>query len=668
MKVTSVCPFCGVGCGIEIEVKNGKVVRILPQKNHPISEGGLCIKVTALPEIINSPQRLKYPLIKKNGQFKKISWEKAINKIAKEFTRIIATYGRNAIGIIASTKCTNEENYLIQKFARVVIGTNNVDNSTRLCHAPTTVGMYETLGKSAMTNSFNDLTQSDCILIFGDNPAATQPMAFEKIAKCRSHGGKIVVIDVRKSETAERADIFVQINPNTDALLIAGLAKVILEKKLADRKFIKNCTKGFTNFKKSLEKIKMEKIVEITGVDKEKIEKIATMYAKGRGAIVFGMGITQQQNGIENVLALINLALLTGNIGKSGTGLNPLRGCNNVTGACDVGCLPNVYPGYTSLTRENIRKFEKMWGIKGLPITKGLTEYEMIEGIPERILAMYIIGQNPLLSLPNSNRVEKNLRNLEFLVVQDIFMTETAELADIILPAACFAEKTGTFTNTERRVQLIKRAVNPPPEVLEDWQIIKAIAEKMGYKEQFNYSCAEDIFKEMCKVMKIYSGMSYKKLEKQGIQWPCDKKRPTGTQILSFDRRIPFYPISYIGPEALIDYPFVMICHRYLEQYNTGTMTRKSSILNKIKPKAIIEINENDARNLKIKNGEKIKISSPFGMIIAEAKISDRIKQGIVAAPTHYGETIVNRLTSSLLDSISKTPAFKYCRVKIEKI
>lgn len=675
-KPFSVCPFCGVGCGIELQVKNGRIIKVLPQKDHPINKGRLCIKGLTLEKFINSPERLKHPLIRKDEQFKKISWEEAINNIAKEFTRIRDTYGKNSIGFFASTKCTNEENYLIQKFARVVIGTNNIDSASRLCHAPTISGLYEILGRSAMTNSYEDLAQADCILIFGDNPAITQPIGFEKMLECKKHGGKIVTIDVRKTETADKTDNFIQINPNTDIVFVAGLAKTIIEEKLEDKNFIKNRTRGYKEFLKSLEKFDFEKISRIAGVKKEKIKEVALLYAKAeKSAIVFGMGITQCQNGMENVLALADLALLTGNFGREGTGVNPLRGCNNVQGACDVGCLPNVYPGYSSLTEENIKKFGRIWKVKDLPIAKGLTETEIIEAIPERILGLYVIGQNPLLSLPNLNRVEKNFENLEFLVVQDIFLTETAKLANIVLPAACFTEKTGTFTSSERRVQLIRRAANAPGEALEDWQIIKLLAEKMEFKDQFDFNSAEEIFKEMKKVIPQYSAITYKKLGKQGIQWPCDKKHPQGKKIL-FDKdfgppgtKAIFYPISWVGPETLNHvYPFTLISHRVLEHYNTGTMTRKVDLLNRSKPEALVEISKEDAESLKIKNGEKVKIVSPFGEVVIKSKISNRVKKGIIAVPNHYTETRVNKLTGSTLDPVSKIPAFKYCRVIIEKI
>jgi len=676
MKILSVCPYCGVGCGVELEVENGKIIKVNPQKDHPVNKGRLCIKGATLLDVVNHPDRLKYPMIKRNGKFERISWDEALDLIAKEFTRIRDTYGKNSIGIFASTKCTNEENYVIQKFARVVIGNNNIDNCTRLCHASTVTGLYEILGKSAMTNSYEDLAESDCILAFGVNPVATQPIGFDAMLNLKKHGGKLIVIDVRKSETAEKADIFVQINPNTDVALAAGMLKIILEEKLEKRDFIKERTTGFEELLKSLEKFDLKKVSEITGVKEEVIREVALLYGRAeKAAILFGMGITQQTNGVENVLALTDLVLVTGNFGKPGSGINPLRGCNNVQGSCDVGALPNVYPGYSSLTEETRKKFEKLWKVKGLPMSKGLTETEIVEGIPERIIGMYIIGDNAVMSLPNSNRVKKNLENLGFLVVQDIFMNETAKLAHIVLPAADFAEKTGTSTNSERRVQMVNKAVDAPEEAKEDWLIVKLLAERMGFEEQFNYNSSEGIFKEIRKAVPQYSGITYKKLGNKGIQWPCNKNNPKGTKFLyekDFGypgKKAVFYPLSFVGPQELNHvYPFNLISYRQLEHFNTGVMTRKAEALNKIKPEPFVEISKEDAEELKINDGEKIKLESPFGEVEIKAKISERVKKGLVAIPNHFSEAVVNKVIGPFLDPVSKIPAFKFCNVKIVKL
>jgi len=672
MIVKSICPYCGVGCGIEIESKNGKVLKILPQKDHPLSKGKLCIKGSFLKEVVNSKERLKFPLLNKGRSFKKISWKEAINLVAEQFSRIKKTYGSNSIGIFASTKCTNEENYLLQKFARVAIGTNNIDNPTRLCHAPTSYGLYQVLGNSAMTNSYEDLSESELILIFGDNPALTQPVAFELISKERENK-EIVVVDVKKTETAEKADDFLMIKPNTDVLFLVGMAKVILEENLEDQEFIKKRTEGFENFKEKVKSFDLKEISELTGIKEEKIREISRKYAKTKkAAIVYGMGITQQSNSLETILALTNLVLLTGHVGKPGTGLNPLRGCNNVQGCCDMGCLPNVYPGYSSLTEETIKKFKKIWKVNSLPISKGLSLVEMVEAIPERILGLYVVGVNPLISFPDLNRIERDFKNLEFLVVQDIFLTETAELADVVLPSACFAEKTGTFTNSERRVQLIQKAAKPPGKALEDWKIVKLIAKKMGFGKYFNFKSPEQIFEEIRKCVGIYSGMSYGKLKKKSLQWPCDKENPNGTKILygkSFGKKekAVFYPPTFTRKEFNEDFPFVLTTFRFLEHYNTGSMSRRVEFLKKIKPEALLEMNEEDAKELGIKEGEKVKVISPLAEVEAKVKFS-HICKGCVALPFHFKETKTNKLIWRRLDPVSKIPSLKYCYVRIEKI
>ncbi len=654
--VKSVCPYCGTGCGIFLKVNKNKVVGVLPDKNHPVSKGRLCIKGATLEKIVNSKDRLKYPLIRKRGKLVKTTWGNAIKTIAEKFNEIKTSYSPDALAVFSSAKCTNEENYLIQKFARVVLGTNNVDNCTRLCHAPTLSGLYEEMGSSAMTNSFEDLPESEFVLIFGSNPACTQPIGFSRIIECKKHGGMIATVDVRKSETAGQSDIFVQINPGTDSLFVAGLIKVILQKKLENKRFAAKI-KGFSQLKESLKKYSLEKISSITGVSVKQIKEIATLYATRNSAIVLGMGITQQPEGVENILSIANLALITGNIGRPGSGINPLRGCNNVQGSCDMGCLPDFLPGYKLLDSENIKRLEKLWKVK-LPIENGMTEVEIIESAPEKILGMYIIGENPMVSHPNLNIIEQALENLEFLVVQDAFMTETARMADIVLPVALFSEKTGTVTNTERRVQLIKRAVKPVGRT--DMEIIIMLAEKMGFKEQFNYSCSEDVFNEIRKAVPQYAKMTYKKLDKQTMQWPNGKK-------IIFENQIPnarFYPIGYKNTKK--DRKFFIISHRSLEHYNTGTFSRRVDVLRKIKNENILDINNEDARMLGVKTGDFVRAVSDFGEIRIKVNVTDKVPRCVVAVENHH-YPLVNKLTGDEKDNVSKTPAFKRCFVDIEK-
>jgi formate dehydrogenase alpha subunit len=673
--VNSVCPFCGVGCGIVLEVEKGRVVRVLPRKDAPANKGLICVKGTNVHKAVHSPERLTHPLKRtKDGEWTLISWKEALDTVANEFKRIKKTYGPNAIGVVGSTKTTNEECYLTQKFARVAIGTNNIDNSTRLCHAPTVYGLGVVLGKSAMTNSFDDLEQSSCILIVGDNPAVSHPVTFQRVLKCRKSGGKIIVVDVRKSETAEQADVFIRVNPGTDLLLIAGMMKIILDMSLDDKDFIKRRTRGYEDFLEHLEKISMSKIERLSGVGLKKIKRIARIYGRAKSAaILFGMGVTQHSSGMETVQALADLALMTGNFGRPGTGINPLRGCNNVQGACDMGALPDVYPGYAKIEEKTAEKFKAHWDVKILPLDRGLTLAEMIDAIPERIQALYIIGQDPLVSGPNVNIAERNLENLEFLVVQDIFMTEVAKHAHMILPAASFAEKDGTVTNSERRIQMLNHAVAPPGQARTDLMIINDIASRMGYSKHFSKRTPKQVFEEVRRCVPIYGCATWSQIKKTTVQWPCDPESPRGTKILytkefaSLGNHGTFYPLSFVrATKDDKSYPFALISHRLLRYYNTGSMSRQ---MFKAAPKADwAELNPSDARDLRIKEGDRIRIESRHGHVNTHAKVSDRMSKGTVALPGHFPNVRVNRLVGNDVDKIANIPAFKDCRVRIEKV
>lgn len=667
--VKSVCPYCGVGCSLFLKVDKGKVVGVQPDREHPVSKGELCIKGATVEKVINSKERLRYPLIKKNGKLVKTTWENAIKIAADKLFEIKMRYGQNSLGVFSSTKCTNEENYLIQKFARVTLGTNNIDNCTRLCHAPSLSAMNEELHRGAMTNSYEDLPEADCILIIGSNPAATQPIGFHRLLECQRHGGRIITVDVRKTETAEKSNLFVQIKPGTDVFFAAALLKIILSEGKENSLFICENVSGYGEMKKYLEKYPLEIMTKTVGVSETLLKNVALIYSAAKSAaIINGMGVTQQPFGVEGVLAIANLALLTGNIGKPGSGINPLRGCNNVQGSCDMGCLPDFYPGYAPLTESTVKRFERFWNAE-LPVEKGMVETEMIEAIGEKILGMYIIGENPMMSHPNLNETENNLKNLEFLVVQDMFLTETAQMADVVLPAASFAEKTGTVTNTERRVQLINAALKAEG-CKTDFEIVNLIAKEMGFRKQFGGK-PEDVFAEIRNCVLQYSGITYSRLAKRSMQWPCNKENPDGTKIIFSDNKkkdFVFYPVVLKYAHENPAYPLALISHRSLEQYNTGTFSRKVDALNKIRPENLLEINKTDAAKLNIDDNETVKVISEFGEIQIKARISERVPAGVVAAENHFCESALNRLTSSVIDPVSKTPAYKSCRVRIEKI
>jgi len=666
--VDTVCPYCGVGCGVGLIVVDNRIVDVEPTKFHPVNEGKLCIKGRYCFEFVHNENRLKKPLIRKNDEFQEIAWNKAISIIAK----MIKEY-KDEIGFLASAKCTNEENYVLQKFARV-LGTNNIDHCARLCHAPTVVGLGEAFGSGAMTNSIEDIEESKCILLIGSNTFEQHPLIARRILKAKENNSKIIVVDPRKTHTARFADVFLQIYPGTNVALLNGIMNVILREELYDYEFIKKRTKGFEEFAKSIEKYTPEFVSKICGIKSELIEKVARMYVESdKSSIIYCMGVTQFSHGSDNVKACCNLALLTGNVGKPGTGVNPLRGQNNVQGACDMGALPNVFPGYQKVNDDKLRKkFEEIWKYK-LNGDVGLTVTEMINEAGKNIKFLYVMGENPAVSDPDVNHVKKCLKKLDFLVVQDIFLSDTAEFADILLPACCWAEKDGTFTNTERRVQLIRKAVELP-DALPDWEIIKMVAKEVGLRG-FNYSCAEEIFNEIRKVTPQYAGITYKKLEINGIQWPCPTEDHPGTPILHTDKfatsdglgkfTIAEYKEPFEKPDE--EYPFILTTGRIIFHYHTGTMTRKSEHLKGEINECFVEVNPENAKELSIKDGDLVKVKSKRGEIFAKVRISN-IKKGVVFIPFHFAESSANKLTVCALDEKSKIPELKLCAVKIEVV
>jgi formate dehydrogenase major subunit/formate dehydrogenase alpha subunit len=524
-----------------------------------------------------------------------------------------------------------------------------------------------------MTNSIREIEGLEVIFIIGSNTKETHPVIANKMLKAVRKGAKLIVADPRRVPLAKFADIFLRLRHGTDVALLNGIAHVILKKGLHDKEFIKERTKGFEEWKESIKIFTPEYTSKITGIPKEDIIKTALIYGGSRKAgIFYTMGITQHTHGTANVNAIANLALLTGNIGREYTGINPLRGQNNVQGACDAGCLPNVYPGYQRVDMPMVKKkFEEAWGTT-LSDKLGLKSTEMIPLAADGVIkAMYIMGENPVLSDPYMEHTVKALKNLEFLVVQDIFMTETAELADVVLPAACFAEKTGTFINTERKVQLLRKAVEPPGDAKEDLWIISELSNRMGYP--MKYISAEEVFEELGSLWPALSGISYGRIQDRGIQWPCPTKDHPGTEYLykaGFPRgKVSFTPTYYTPPAEVTnkEYPFVLTTGRNLFQYHTGSMTRRVAPIEKHAGDPYVEMNEKDALRLNIKNGDIIKVASRRGEISIKAKISRRVSEGTVFIPMHYREAAANVITNDASDPYAKTPEFKVCAVKIQK-
>lgn len=526
-----------------------------------------------------------------------------------------------------------------------------------------------------MTNSIGDVASADVILIIGSNTTETHPVIGMRLRQAaRYKGTKLIVIDPRKIDIVEEAVLHLQPKPGYDSAILNGIANVIINENLYNKKFVEENTEGFESFRDVVSKYTPEYVEQITGIRKEDIIKVARLYASAnRAAIVYCMGITQHSKGTDNVKAISNLALLCGQIGKEGSGVNPLRGQNNVQGACDMGGLPNVYPGYQNVTvTANKEKFESFWNAK-LSDKIGLTVVEMTHHAYEgKLKALYIMGENPLITDPDLSHVEEALKKLELLVVQDIFLTETAKLAHVVLPSASFAEKDGTFTNTERRVQRIRKAIDSPGQAKEDWKIISELSSKMGYKME--YKNAEEIFEEIRKVTPQYAGITYKRLGLNGIQWPCPTEDHSGTPILHKDGRITRGKGLLVGVEFRPpaetpdkDYPFVLTTGRDYYQYHSGTMSRKAWVLNNFCPESFVEINPEDAQALNLKEGDWVKIESRRGHVIVRVNLTERVPKGVVFKRFHFVEAAINKLTNPILDPESKIPEFKVCAVRIEK-
>lgn len=537
-------------------------------------------------------------------------------------------------------------------------------------------GLAASFGSGVMTNSISELEESDAIFIIGSNTTSSHPLVATRIFRAIEKGAKVLVADPRKNQIADLAHLYVRHKPGTDVALLNGMMKVILDKGLEDKKFIEKNTEEFDVFKKQIDTVSLEKSSQITGVSVEKIKAIAEAYGKAkRGSIVYCMGITQHTNGVNNVKAIANLSMLTGNIGRVGTGVNPLRGQNNVQGACDMGGLPNVYTGYQPVTLGPAnKKFAKAWGVDELPTNIGLTIPELMDGIEkEEVKALWIMGENPVVSDPDADHVVKAFKKLELLIVQDIFLTSTAKLAHVVLPGVSFAEKDGTFVNTERRVSRVRKAIEPVGDSRQDWQIIMDISNRFGF--EMAYDSPEAIFKEITTLTPSYAGITYERIEGIGIQWPCPSLDHPGTPYLHKDGKFTrgkglFHAIESKPPAEVVDdeYPLWMTTGRVYAHYHTGTMTRNSKALDNEIPEGFLEIHPEDAKSLDICDGHKIKLASRRGEIETRITITDRVKKGVVFMPFHFEEAKVNKLTNPAYDPIAKIPELKVCAVKIAKV
>jgi formate dehydrogenase alpha subunit len=672
--ILTTCPYCGCGCNFYLVAQGQDLIGVLPCSEHHVSRGALCIKGWNAWQFVQHPDRCLTPLITENEVFRKATWEETIPLVVNKLRSVQAKYGNDAIAFFSSAKATNEENYLLQKLARAVFKTNNVDHCARLCHSSTVVGLVSTFGSGAMTNSINDIEDAEVILVTGSNTTEQHPLIGTRIMNAVVKGAKLILVDNRKIQLSKFAAVHLRQRNGTDVAWLNCFMNIIIAENLADFDFINKHTENFAALKEMVKKFTPEYSAEITGIPAGQLREAALLYGRAKAAtLIYSMGITQHSHGVDNVTSCANLAMLTGNIGRPGTGVNPLRGQNNVQGACDMGALPDVYTGYRKVTDDMVRReMEVAWKVDNLPSSPGYAVTTAIQAAAERKLkGLFIMGENPMLSDPDVNFVKKAISNLEFLVVQDIFLSETAQMADVFLPAASYAEKDGTFTNTERCVQRVRMAIEPLAESRPDWQILCNIAEAAGYKHM-DYNHPEEIFEEICTVTPIYAGINYKRIEEGVMQWPCPDTAHPGTPVLHRNGKFSkskgsFVPAEYRPPAELPDeeYTFTLTTGRMYYHYHTGTMTRRTTALHREVPEAFVEINSKDAEALGVRDGEKVHVSSRRGEIKLKAKVSDIVPPKVVFIPFHFCEAAANVLTNHALDPIAKIPEYKVCAVKI---
>ena len=677
--VPSICPYCGTGCGINFVVKDGKIIGVEPYKRHPVNEGKVCPKGNFGYEFINREDRLTTPLIKENGEFREASWDEALDLVANKLKEV-SDEDPNKVGFYACARSPNENIYITQKLARVACGTQNVDHCARICHGPTVAGLATTFGSGAMTNGFDSIKEADYIFCIGSNNMEAHPLFGRKLIQAKQNGAKLVVLDPRFTPTAKIADEYVQFETGTDVALMNAMIKVIIDKGLQDDEFIANRTKGFEEMKEVVQKYDLDMASEITGIKPEVIEKLAVEYASAdKAAIVYSLGITEHSHGADNVMSTANLAMLTGNLGKIGGGVNPLRGQNNVQGACDMGALPSDYVGYQKVANPEItKKFSEAYQID-LPTTPGLTLVEMMNAAHSGDLkVLYIHGEDPVLSDADIKHTKEAIANLEMLIVQELFMTDTAAEADVVLPAAGWGEQEGTFTSGERRVQWLRKAQEPPEGAMLDWKIMEEIAVRMGRpRELFHYENAAEIWEEIRELAPSYYGITHERLLKpEGVHWPCLDPEDPCEPLMHKDKFAHpdglgvFQALEHRGPVEVVDdeYPLLLTTTRILFHYHAA-MTRRCETLDKEVPTGFIEINTEDAAERGILNNEIVKAYSRRGEIEIPARVTDDIKKGIVNIPMHFTECAANMLTNSdSFDPKCKMVELKACAIQVEKL
>jgi len=703
--VTTTCSYCGVGCQFDLHVntRENRILRVVSNPNAPVNGMRLCVKGRYGYDYVHHPDRLlkpkvreyllkgeKRPSKKDRGPWVEVDWNTALDIVARKLAETRDTFGPDSVGVLTSAKCTNEENYLMNKLARQVIGTNNIDHCARLCHSSTVAGLALAYGSGAMSNTMKDVAEKAALIfITGSNTTEQHPVFGTMIRQAvLKRGAKLIVADPRKIDITEFATLHLQQRPGTDIALLNGLMHIIVSNGWEDKQFIAERTENYEAFLETLREYTPEKVSAITGVPVDQLYQAAEMMATHKPmAVIWAMGITQHTVGVQNVLTLANLQMLLGNMGIPGGGVNPLRGQNNVQGACDMGGLPDVYPGYQRVTAEDARqKFESAWGAP-LPDKVGLAVTEMIPAAGEgKIKAMYILGENPVMTDPDAQHVRHCLEELEFLALQEIFPSETSVYADVLLPGVSFAEKDGTFTNTERRIQMVRQAIAPLGEAKPDWMIIRDLAKRILHQGKrhvdpqapyagWNYNSTAEIMDEVAALTPIYAGVSHARLEAgESLQWPVRSKDHPGTPILhvgQFTRgKGKFHPTVHIPPAEQPDaeYPLVLTTGRVLYHWHGGEMTRRAKGLMEVYGEPLVEISPEDAAQIGLNGKRHIRITSRRGSIVAKAWVTDRVPPGLLHANFHFPEAPVNDLTLAALDPISKIPEFKVTAVRIEAV
>ena len=674
----TICPYCGVGCGLQLqEGEERGDVSIKPWFDAPVNEGALCIKGGASTEVVNHEERLTSPLIKRDGAFEEATWDEALDRVEAELSRIREAYGPDATGFLASSKVTNEENYLFQKLARRY-GTNNVDNCTRMCHASTVYTLRESLGAGAMTNSMADLRdEADVFWIQGANPAEQHVIAHSNyFRRAAMEDAFVIQVDPHANKTTKDADLHLQLDPGTDIPLLNVVLKTILDENLHDEAFIEGRTTGFEDLRATLADFDVEAAAETCGVPLADIQQAARVFAgAGNAAIFTGMGMSQHRCGVDTDQTEVNLAIVTGNLGRPGTGVNPLRGQTNVQGTCDVGAMPNVLPGYLNVDDPADRAaVEEVWGFE-VPAKPGLTNVELSHEFGDSVHGLYVMGENPVMSEPDATNVEKRIRELEFLVVQDIFMSETAEFADVVLPATSWAERGGTVTNTDRRVQRMRPATTVPGNTRHDLDIVAEVGTRL-FGEGFDFDGPEAVFEELREVCPIYRGITYDGLGEEGLHWPCREVGDEGDPYL--------YAESFDTPDGLgvvrgvrhqfpaevpdDEYPLILTTGRLEEHYNTGTMSTRSPTLLRRTPENFVDVHPADAEARGVADGDEVRLRSRRGAITLTAFVTEDVPEGTVWTTPHFADAPGNRLTNDVLDPQAKIPEYKAAAAEVEAL